>query len=53
MSLKYRLWQGATSFLCMRSSLLKSVIVTELETRNSYSGLDMTEQQQQQQQQQQ
>jgi hypothetical protein len=35
-------WQRAANFLCMRSSLLESVLVTELQTPEAYSNLDLT-----------
>jgi hypothetical protein len=36
------LWQRAANFLCMRSSLLELVIVTELQAAETYSSLDLT-----------
>jgi hypothetical protein len=36
------LWQRAAHFLCTRSSLLESVIVTEFQGTEAYSNLDLT-----------
>jgi hypothetical protein len=36
------LWQRAVNFLCTRSSLLESVIVTDFQATEAYSSLDMT-----------
>jgi hypothetical protein len=39
---KNLLWQRAVNFLCMRSSSLESVIVTEFQATEAYVGLDLT-----------
>jgi hypothetical protein len=39
---KNLLWQRAANFLCMRSSLLESVLVTEFQTTEAYSNFDLT-----------
>jgi hypothetical protein len=41
-TLKKSLWQRAANFLCMRRSLLESVIVTEFQATEAYSSLDLT-----------
>jgi hypothetical protein len=38
---KNLLWQGAAIFLCMRSSLLESIIVTEFHATEARSSLDL------------
>jgi hypothetical protein len=40
---KTLLWQWAANFLCMRSSLLKSIVVTEFQGTEIYSSLDLTQ----------
>jgi hypothetical protein len=39
---KNLLCQMAVNFLCMRSSILESVIVTEFQATEAYSSLDLT-----------
>jgi hypothetical protein len=39
---KNLMWQSAANFLCTRSSLLESVIVTEFQATEAYSSLDLT-----------
>jgi hypothetical protein len=39
---KNLLWQRAANFLCMCSSLLESVIVTEFQAVEAYSSVDLT-----------
>jgi hypothetical protein len=34
-------WQRAADFLCMRSGLLESAIVTELQAAEAYSSTDL------------
>jgi hypothetical protein len=36
------LWQGAANFLCMHSSLLEPVTVTDFQATEAYSNLDPT-----------
>jgi chorismate-pyruvate lyase len=40
--LKKKIWQRAANFICTRSSLLESVIVTEFQATEAYSSLDLT-----------
>jgi hypothetical protein len=39
---KNLLWQRAANFLCTRSSLLESVIITGFQATEAYSNLDLT-----------